>query len=64
MRIPPDPVGIDMIGNTLEATDYSINPDYYDATGLHNSGHRIIGYSVDPNFELMVRFISTVYAFI
>jgi hypothetical protein len=43
--------GINVFGDTLEASELSINPLYYDAFGLHNLGHQLIALLVDPKFE-------------
>lgn len=43
--------GIEPLGNTVEASELSVNPGFYDMMGFHNLGHQIIGLSADPKFE-------------
>ncbi|ODM92356.1 Phenoloxidase 3 [Orchesella cincta] len=42
--------GIEHLANTIEATDISVNPLYYNAMGIHNLGHQLLGLSMDPQF--------------
>lgn len=43
--------GINPLANTIEATNISVNPFYYDAFGLHNLGHIMIGLAADPDYS-------------
>ncbi|ODN01438.1 Phenoloxidase 2 [Orchesella cincta] len=43
--------GIEHLSNTVEATESSVNPLFYDAMGFHNLGHQIIGLQSDPYFK-------------
>lgn len=43
--------GIEPLGNTVEASELSVNPMFYDTMGFHNLGHQLIGLSADPKFE-------------
>ncbi|CAL8125681.1 unnamed protein product [Orchesella dallaii] len=45
-------MGIDPFANTVEATNISVNPLYYDTFGIHNSGHMIIAWNADPFYKL------------
>jgi tyrosinase len=40
--------GIDLLGDLIEATENSINPDYYGVQGFHNAGHILISLALDP----------------
>lgn len=44
--------GADVLGEVVEASIYSINPDLYGEFGIHNDGHFLIGLVADPNDEL------------
>ncbi len=44
--------GINLLGNTVEANAFSVNPEYYGYHGIHNNGHNIISLSLDPRNEL------------
>lgn len=43
--------GVEPLANTIEATELSVNPFIYDAFGLHNSGHLVIGLVEDPDWR-------------
>jgi hypothetical protein len=47
-----NPRGIDFLGEVVEASIWSINPDYYGDIGVHNEGHLLIGLVQDPEGEL------------
>lgn len=44
--------GIDILGDIVEATAFSINPAYYGYYGVHNTGHVLISLVLDPVQEL------------
>lgn len=44
--------GIEPLANTVEATELSVNPGIYDAFGLHNLGHLLIGLVEDPDWKV------------
>jgi hypothetical protein len=44
--------GIDLLGDLVEASVYSVNPNYYGGFGVHNEGHVILGLIQDPRAEL------------
>ncbi|ODM92173.1 Hemocyanin F chain [Orchesella cincta] len=46
--------GIDLLGNTVQANIFSVNPEYYGYNGVHNTGHHIIGLAsnTDPQIEV------------
>ena len=46
--------GIDVLGNLVEASALSKNPDYYGS--LHNLGHDLIAYAHDPDGRFMEEF--------
>lgn len=43
--------GIEPLANTIEASDLSINPMFYDSTGIHALGHIMLGLASDPDFR-------------
>lgn len=48
--------GIDILGNIIEATDISINPQLYG--NLHNQGHNMLALIHDPDHRHLVSDIS------
>ncbi|ODM97026.1 Hemocyanin E chain, partial [Orchesella cincta] len=42
--------GLQPLANTVEASNLSVNPFYYDAFGLHNLGHLMVALAADPDF--------------
>lgn len=46
--------GIDILGNLMEASAISKNPEYYGS--LHNLGHDLIAYSHDPDGRFLEEF--------
>lgn len=40
--------GIDLLGDLVEATSFTINGNYYGSFGFHNEGHVLIGFIQDP----------------
>ncbi|XP_061387445.1 phenoloxidase 2-like, partial [Musca vetustissima] len=54
-EIPLDPKkGIDILGDIVEATSLSVNPEYYGS--LHNEGHNIIALCHDPEARFLEEF--------
>ncbi|OXA56730.1 Hemocyanin A chain [Folsomia candida] len=52
-QVPIDNVqGIDLLGDVIEASAYSLNPEYYGYYGVHNTGHVLISLVLDPVQEL------------
>ena len=43
--------GIDLLGELVEASVYSVNPNYYGAFGVHNDGHFLLALVQDPRGE-------------
>lgn len=46
--------GIEPLANTVEASELTVNPMFYDAMGFHNLGHQLIGLAADPKFRRRV----------
>ncbi len=44
--------GIDFLGELVEASVYSVNPNYYGAFGVHNDGHFLLALVQDARGEL------------
>lgn len=44
--------GIDVLGDLIEASILSVNPDYYG--NVHNFGHLFLGYIHDPDGKYLV----------
>ncbi|OXA56731.1 Phenoloxidase 3 [Folsomia candida] len=52
-QVPIDNVqGIDLLGDVIEASAFSLNPEYYGYYGVHNTGHVLISLVLDPVQEL------------
>ena len=43
-----DSRGIDILGDIVEASEFSINPEYYGFHGIHNTGHVLLSLILDP----------------
>jgi len=47
-------LNIDLLGDLVESSSLSVNPQFYGEAGLHNMGHVILAYAHDPEYKYRV----------